>query len=209
MTNVCARWVLRMLDQKMKDFRRETSSENLKFMQLNWNLFVKRIVTGNETCIHRDDPETKQQSIQWKHASFPSPLKFKVQASAGKIMCTVFWDAEDILLIGYMPHKVAVTGVYYTDLLHKLRAAITQKRRGKLTKVPLLLHGSASAHRSHVGKATVLECVFEEMRHPPHSLCLTASDYHVFPNLKKLLRGQRFLNDEELKYAIDKWLTGQ
>ena len=86
MTNVCAGWVLRMLDQKLKDFRRETSSENLKFMQLNWNLFVKRIVTGNETWIHHDDPDTKQQSMQWKHASSPSPLKFKVQASGGEIM---------------------------------------------------------------------------------------------------------------------------
>ena len=100
-----------MLDQKLKDFRRETSSENLKFMQLNWNLFVKRIVTGNETWIHHDDPDTKQQSMQWKHASSPSPLKFKVQASGGEIMCTVFWDAEDVLLIGYMPKKVAVIGV--------------------------------------------------------------------------------------------------
>ena len=99
--------------------------------------------------------------------------------------------------------------VYHADLLHKLRAAITQKRRGKLTRVLLLLHGNASAHRSHVGLATVLECVFEEMRHPPYSLHLAANDYHVFPNLKKRLRGQRFLNDEELKYATDKWLTGQ
>jgi len=48
-----------MLDQKMKDCRRETSSENLKFMQLKWNLFVKRIVDGDETWIHNDDPETK------------------------------------------------------------------------------------------------------------------------------------------------------
>jgi len=72
-TNVCAWWILRMLDQKMMDFLRETSSENLKFMQLNWNLFVKRIVTGDETWIHRDDSETKQQSMQWKHASSPSP----------------------------------------------------------------------------------------------------------------------------------------
>jgi len=109
------------------------------FMQLNWNLFAKRIVTGDETWIHHDDPETKQQSTQWKHASFPSPRKFKVQALAGKIMCTVFWDAKDIRIIGYMPHKVTVTGVYYADLLHKLLVAIKQKRRGKLTKVPLIL----------------------------------------------------------------------
>ena len=80
-------------------------------------------------------------------------------------MCTVFWDAEDILLIGYMPHKVTVIGVYYADLLHKLRVAIAQKRQGKLTKVPLLLHDNASAYRSHVWQATVPECRFEEMRH--------------------------------------------
>ena len=62
---------------------------------------MRRIVTGDETWIHHYDPETKQQSMQWKHASSPSPHKFKVQASAGKIMCTVFWDAEGILLIDY------------------------------------------------------------------------------------------------------------
>jgi len=92
-----------MLDQKMKDFRLETSSENLKFMQLKLNLFVKRIVAGDEMQIYHYDPQTKQQSLQLKHASSPSPRKFKVQASAGKIMCAVFRDAEDVLLIGYMP----------------------------------------------------------------------------------------------------------
>jgi len=114
--------------------------------------------------------------MQWKHASFPSPRKFKVQASAGKIMCTAFWDAEDVLLIGYMPHKVAVTGVYHTDLVHKFHVAIKQKCREKLTKVPLLLHDNAPGHRSHVGQATILECGFEETRHPPYSLYLAASD---------------------------------
>ena len=97
----------------MKDCRCELSSENLKLMQLDWNLFVKRIVTGDETWIHYYDPESKQQSMQWKHASSPSPRKFKVQASAGKIMCTIFWDAEGILLIDFMSQKVTITGVYY------------------------------------------------------------------------------------------------
>jgi len=152
---------------KMKDCRSETSSVNLKFVQLTWNLSVKRIVTGDETRIHHDDPETKQQSMHWKHASFPSLQKFTVQASASKIMCTVFWDAEDVLLIGYMPHKVAVIGIYNTDLLHKFHVAIKQKCREKLTNVPLLLRDNAPAHRSHVGQATLLECGFEEMRHPP------------------------------------------
>ena len=134
----------------MKDCRSETSSVNLKFVQLNWNLFVKRIVTGDETRIHHDDPETKQQSMHWKHASFPSLRKFTVQASAGKIMCTVFWDAEDVLLIGYMPHKVAVIGIYNTDLLHKFHVVIKQKCREKLTKALLLLRDIASQYATSI-----------------------------------------------------------
>jgi len=173
-----------MLDQKMKGYRCEISNENLELMQLNWNLFMRRVVTGDETWLHHYDPETKQQSMQWKHASSPSPRKFKVQPSAGKIMCTVFWDAEGILLIDYMPHKVTITRVYYADLLHKLRVAIKEKRRGKLTQITVLLHDSAPAHRSQVGQAAVLECGFEEMSHPPYSPDLAPSDYHLFPNFK-------------------------
>jgi len=128
MRKVCARWVPRILDQKMKDCRCELSSENLKLMQLDWNLFLKRIVTGDETWVPHYDPESKQQSMQWKHASSPSPRKFKVQASAGKIMCTIFRDAEGILLIDFMPQKVTITGVYYADVLHKLCLDIKEKR---------------------------------------------------------------------------------
>ena len=121
-------------------------------------------------------------------------------------MCTIFWDAEGILLIDFMPQKVTITGVYNADLLHKLRLAIKEKRRGKLTKVPLLLHDKAPAHRSHVGQAAILESVFEEMHHPPYSPDLAPSDYHLFKNLKQHLRGQRFLTDDELKYATEEWL---
>ena len=42
-------------------------------MMLDWNLFLKRFVTGDEIWIHHYDTESKQQSMQWKHASSPSP----------------------------------------------------------------------------------------------------------------------------------------
>jgi len=56
-----------------------------------------------------------------------------VQASAGKVMCTIFWDAEGVLLIDFMPHKMTVTRLFYTDLLQKLPVAIKEKHQGKLT----------------------------------------------------------------------------
>ena len=83
-----------------------------------------------------------------------------------------------------MPQKVTSTGVYYANLLHKLRIVIKKKRRGKLTQVPLLLHDSAPAHRSHVGQAAILESGCEEMHHPPCSTDLAPSDYHLFPKFE-------------------------
>ena len=108
-----------------------------------------------------------------------------------------------------MPHKVAITLVYYADLLRKLRDAIKEKHREKLTQIPLLLHDNAPDHRSQVGQAAVVECGFEEMRLPSSSPDLAPSDYNLFPNLKKHLRGQRFSTDDELKHATEEWLMGQ
>jgi len=60
--------------------------------------------------------------MQWKHASSTSPQKFKLQASTGKIMCTIFSDAE-----GVLPHIATVTECYYAELLYKLLVAIKDK----------------------------------------------------------------------------------
>jgi len=43
---------------------------------------------------------------------FSKPRKFKVQASAGRIMCAIFWNAEGILLINFVLHKVTAAGFY-------------------------------------------------------------------------------------------------
>ena len=44
--------------------------------------------------IHHYEPESKRQSVQWKHPSSAVAKKFKMQPSAGKVMLTVFWDSQ-------------------------------------------------------------------------------------------------------------------
>ena len=39
-----------------------------------------------KTWVHHYDPETKIQNIQWKHKGSPTPKKFKVLPSAGKVL---------------------------------------------------------------------------------------------------------------------------
>ena len=42
---------------------------------------------------------------------------------------------------------------------------------------------------------------------PPYSPDLVPSDYHLFLHLKKFLGGKRFDDNDDLKYAVKKWLT--
>jgi len=44
-------------------------------------------------------------------------------------MASVFWDSEGVLMIDYLERGKTVTGVYYAELIRKLRSAIKEKRR--------------------------------------------------------------------------------
>ena len=63
--------------------------------------FIDRVVTQDETWVHHFDPELKMQSMQWKHSGSPPPKKFKTVSSAGKVMASVFWDSQGVIMIDY------------------------------------------------------------------------------------------------------------
>ena len=49
----------------------------------------------------------------------------------------------------------------------------------------------------------------EQMDHPLYSSDLAPSGFHFFLHLKKFLGGKRFDDDDDLKDAVQKWLTSQ
>ena len=61
------------------------------------------LVTMDETWLYHCDPETKQQSMEWRRSGSPRPRKLRVQKSAGKVLASIFWDQNGILLIDYLP----------------------------------------------------------------------------------------------------------
>jgi hypothetical protein len=55
--------------------------------------------------------------------------------SAGKVMASVFWDAEGILFIDYLEKGRTITGEYYSSLLTKLDEKFMRKDPAcKITK---------------------------------------------------------------------------
>ena len=75
----------------------------MEFFQRNPNDFLLRLVTMDETWLYHHDPETKQQSMEWRHSGSPRPKKFRVQKSARKFLASIFWDQDGIRIIDYLP----------------------------------------------------------------------------------------------------------
>jgi len=209
MSKVSSRWVPRMLTAEMKATRVDTCRELLDWHRSDPENFFSRVVTGDETWLHHWDPESKQESMQWKHMSSPPPKKFRTQASAGKIMATIFWDTDGVIMIDYLPPKTTITGQYYATVIRNLRSAIKEKRRGKLSQRVLLLHDNAPAHASRVAQQALRESNFMELPHPPYSPDLAPSDFFLFRHLKKVLRGRQFKDDDDLRSATESWLGDQ
>ena len=47
---------------------------------------------------------------------------------------------------------------------------------------------------------------YELIPHPTYSLDLAPSDYFLFPNLKKDIRGHHFRSNEEVVAAVEEWV---
>ena len=71
--------------------------------------FLHRTVTGDEYWVYHYGPESKRQSMQWKHPSSPASTKFKTQASTGKVMLTIFWDVNGPILVHFQEKGQTVT----------------------------------------------------------------------------------------------------
>lgn len=92
--------------------------------------FFKPIVTGNDTLVLYDSPETKEQSKQWMHtASSSKPKKFKYSLTKRKTMTTVLCDHKGVLLVDLVEQSTTITKEVYCETLRHLRRAIQNKQR--------------------------------------------------------------------------------
>ena len=84
-----------------------------------------------------------------------------------------------------------------------------KKRRGKLSKGVLLQQDNARVHTCKVAIDAVERNGYELIPHPAYSPDLAPSDFFLFPNLKKDIRGLHFRSDEEVVTAVEKWVNGK
>ena len=197
-------WVPKSLSDEQMATRASVCSALLKRFRSKDDFLLHLV-----TWVHYYEPENKAQSRQWVGPGSTMPKKFKTQPSAGKMMATVFWDAKGVIMLDFLASRSTITGVYYANLLDQLRTAIREKRRGKLSKGVLLQQDNARVHTCKVAMDSVERNGYELIPHPAYSPDLAPSDFFLFPNLKKDIRGLHFRSNEEVVTTVEEWVNGK
>ena len=89
------------------------------------------MVTIGETWLYHYDAETKRQLVEWRHSGSPSPKKFRVQKSAGRVLVSIFWDRDGIRLIDYLSKDQTINAEYYSSLLVLLKDILKENAAGE------------------------------------------------------------------------------
>ena len=105
LSKLSARWVPKALRPNQLNLRSELSTAILLKIEADEDRFFDRIITGDETWVYHYDSETKQQSKQWLSRESSGQIIFKSECSVKKVMATVFWDSEGVVLVDFLEGK--------------------------------------------------------------------------------------------------------
>jgi len=106
-----------------------------------------------------------------------------VHKSAGKVLASIFWDQDGILLIDYLPKGQTINAENYSSLLVQLKDILKEKRCW-VTNGVLFLHDNAPAHQALATHKKLAYLGLQCLDLPRYSPDLDPSGYHLFPGLK-------------------------
>jgi len=191
MQRVAAKFVPCMLKEDQKANRVNISQELLDRVSVD-GIFLKTIVTGDETWVYGYDVETKDQSSQLLGQISTRPKKARMSRSNMKAML-VFFDWQGIIHDEFVPRGQTVNKEFYVTVLKRLRESVRRKRSQLWTNQSWVLHhDNAPAHSSFIVRYLLAKNEATVVPQPFYSPDLVPADFFLFPKLKSTLNGSRF-----------------
>ena len=92
MRKICAKFIPKVLRKDQWERRCHDRREMIELINSDPAVH-DALVTCDESWIYCDDPETKKQSSQWKHADSPRPKKASLSKSTHKPLMIPFFSA--------------------------------------------------------------------------------------------------------------------
>ena len=128
---------------------------------------MSQIVTGDETWAHHYQSEMKRQSMEWHHPQSPRERKFKTTPSTKKVMITVFWDIDGVILADVMARGQAINLDTYIKTLQKLKQCYRQVQPNRNPGDILIQHDNARPHTSLRTQQAITKFGWTVLPHPP------------------------------------------
>jgi hypothetical protein len=107
---VCARRVLEQLTELHKEKRLDICKQLVDGCSAEGDHCLERIVMGDETWIHHYEPDCK-------HPHSPTKKEFSTHPTAGRLMLTVFWNSQQLLMEHYQERGSTVNSAHYNEVL--------------------------------------------------------------------------------------------
>ena len=125
--------------------------------------------------------------------------------TGSKVMLCIWWDQLGVVYYELLKPTETITGDRYRTQLMRLSRALKDKlpqyneRHDKV----ILQHDNARPHVTKMVKTYLETLKWEILPHPPYSLDVAPSDYHLFRLMAHDLADQHFRSYEEIKNWID------
>ncbi|GJQ84978.1 hypothetical protein Trydic_g578 [Trypoxylus dichotomus] len=137
-----------MLTDQNKETRNTIASQHLQHFRLEEDEFPEKIMVGDEIWVHYFEPKSKRQSMEWHHTNSPRTKTFKTVRSVGKVMATVLWDAEGVVMVDCLEQESTISYVQYTTTLRKLKLSLRGVHSTEAMADVFLLNDNAKPHTS-------------------------------------------------------------
>ncbi|CAK1594867.1 unnamed protein product [Parnassius mnemosyne] len=161
---------------------------------------MKRIITGDESWIYAYDPETDDQSAEYRAKGEPKPKKPRQSKSKIKVMLTVFFDHRGVVQSEFLQTGQAVNKEYYLSVMRRLSEAIRKKRPELWAdNFWFLHHDNAPSHTALILREFFAKNSTNIVPQAPYSPDLAPCDFWLFRKLKRPLRGNRFESIGDIK----------
>lgn len=166
---LCSRLVPHNLTPEQLQLRLDACADFIDMVDQDPN-FLKTIVTGNESCCLKYDPEGKHQSMEWRGPGSLKKKKMRSEKSHIKAMLMVFLDYEGLIHKEFLPEDTTMNAATYMKILKHLlqqikRVCLQYTKQGDWT----LLHDNALPHTAFLVQQFLAKRGVVSLNHPLYS----------------------------------------
>ena len=165
-------------------------------------------MTGDEKCIHYDNPKCRKS---WGKPGHASTSTAKLNIRSKKLVLCIWWDQLGVVYYELLQPNETITAERYQQQFMQLSRTLKLKRLlyAKRYDKVIFQHDNARLHAAKVVKKTLEALNWDVLPHPPYSPDIAPSDYHLFRTMTHGLAEQHFTSYEEAKNWVDSWIDSK